>query len=89
MTDNPLLDVRGLKKQFILNQGDLFAPKKILRAVDGITFTVNPGETLGIVGESRLRKNNGRKMYFTSGPTHSGPNIHGWRGDYHSVSSKQ
>jgi len=41
----PILDVRDLQTQFFTDAG-------IVRAVDGVTFSVAAGETLGIVGES-------------------------------------
>jgi oligopeptide transport system ATP-binding protein len=44
--NNLLLDVEDLKTYFFLEGG------RILKAVDGISFRVNRGETLGIVGES-------------------------------------
>ncbi|NEQ38695.1 MAG: ABC transporter ATP-binding protein [Okeania sp. SIO3I5] len=42
---NIVLDVRNLKVQFITEE-------KLVKAVDGISFTVKKGQTLGIVGES-------------------------------------
>src|SRR5258708_28753413 len=42
---SPLLDVRGLKVTFWTEEGQL-------RAVDGLSFTVEAGEVVGIVGES-------------------------------------
>jgi peptide/nickel transport system ATP-binding protein len=52
----PLLEVVGLKKHFPVSR-DLFGrPQAVVRAVDDITFTVNAGETLGIVGESGCGK---------------------------------
>jgi oligopeptide/dipeptide ABC transporter ATP-binding protein len=56
-TGDPLLNVKNLKVQFPITMGNgLFPGRKMLRAVDGVTFTLQPGETLGIVGESGCGK---------------------------------
>ncbi|MGA5358245.1 ABC transporter ATP-binding protein [Streptomyces purpurascens] len=60
-TDRPtgenLLEVRGLQKHFPLRQGIIFQRQiGAVRAVDGIDFTVGPGESLGLVGESGCGK---------------------------------
>lgn len=52
----PLLSVRGLVKHFTLQPRGLFEKPPVLRAVDGIDFEVQRGETLGLVGESGCGK---------------------------------
>jgi oligopeptide/dipeptide ABC transporter ATP-binding protein len=51
----PILSVRNLKKTFPVGGGFLKAPA-LLRAVDGVSFEVNAGETFGLVGESGCGK---------------------------------
>jgi len=51
----PLLQVAGLTKHFPV-RGDLFAARKTVRAVDGVSFAIAKGETVGIVGESGCGK---------------------------------
>lgn len=51
-----LLSVRNLSKHFKLKSRRLLEPAPILKAVDGIDFTVAKGETLGLVGESGCGK---------------------------------
>ena len=51
-----LLDVRNLKKHFYLRQGLRRSEKKVLTAVDDISFTIKKGETFGLVGESGCGK---------------------------------
>ena len=46
-----LLDVRNLVKEFTRKQG-LFRSPSVVRAVDGVTFSIEAGETFGLVGES-------------------------------------
>src|SRR6476660_8602234 len=51
----PLLQVAGLTKHFPV-RGDLFSPRKTVRAVDDVSFSIAKGETVGIVGESGCGK---------------------------------
>ena len=44
-TEKPVLSVENLQTAF-------FTDKETIRAVDGISFDIEPGETVGIVGES-------------------------------------
>ena len=53
--DKTILNVQDLKVNFPVSQG-LFARPKQLRAVDGISFALRQGETLGVVGESGCGK---------------------------------
>ena len=46
-----LLSVRDLTKEFV-SSGGLFAPARVVRAVDGVSFDIHEGETFGLVGES-------------------------------------
>ncbi|MDL1896196.1 dipeptide ABC transporter ATP-binding protein [Anaerolineae bacterium CFX7] len=66
-----LLQVRGLKKYFPITQGILFQKKVAdVKAVDGVSFDVHPGETLGLVGESGCGKSTtGRTILQLYRPT--------------------
>jgi len=52
----PLLEVRDLKKHFPVLGGIFLQPQAWAKAVDGVSFTVNRGETVGLVGESGCGK---------------------------------
>ncbi|GAA2131191.1 dipeptide ABC transporter ATP-binding protein [Kitasatospora kazusensis] len=57
MAEQPILEVKDLVKHYPLSQGVLFRKQVgAVRAVDGVSFTLGKGETLGIVGESGCGK---------------------------------
>ena len=52
----PLLEVRGAVRDYPLARTRLLGPAPKFRAVDGVSFTLNHGESLGLVGESGCGK---------------------------------
>ncbi len=52
----PLLEVRDLARHYPVQGGWWRAPAQVIRAVDGVSFTVHAGETLALVGESGCGK---------------------------------
>ena len=66
--NTPLIEVRGLKEYFDINVGML--KTKPLKAVDDVSFAINRGETLGLVGESGCGKTTvGRTLLHLYKPT--------------------
>jgi oligopeptide transport system ATP-binding protein len=54
--DGALLEVRNLVKHFPIGGGLFGRPRAVIRAVDGVSFAIRRGETLGLVGESGCGK---------------------------------
>jgi oligopeptide/dipeptide ABC transporter ATP-binding protein len=55
-SDAPLLEVRDLQKHFVLRGGWFSRKRQYVRAVDGVSFKIARGRTLGLVGESGCGK---------------------------------
>lgn len=78
--DSPLIQVKDLKKHFKVGRNS------ILKAVDGVTFDIRKGETIGLVGESGCGKTTcGRTimgLYSASDGEvlYDGLNVHNLRG---------
>ena len=67
-TNQPLVEVKNLKEYFDINVG-MFRTKP-LKAVDDVSFSINKGETLGLVGESGCGKTTvGRTLLHLYKPT--------------------
>lgn len=73
MTDAPLVSARNMVKHFPLPRGgNPLAPRRIVHAVDGVSFDINPGETFGLVGESGCGKTTIGKLLLYLDPLTGG-----------------
>jgi oligopeptide transport system ATP-binding protein len=74
----PVLEVRDLKKYFPITRGVWQKTRGMLKAVDGISFDLYRGETLGLVGESGCGKTTaGRTIVRLYEPTGGSVRLHG------------
>jgi len=84
----PILQIKNLKKYFPVRRGIFGRTKQFVKAVDDVSFDVYPGETLGLVGESGCGKTTlGRTILRLIEPTEGeilfeGKNIMGLPGSH-------
>ncbi|MSO76727.1 MAG: dipeptide ABC transporter ATP-binding protein [Alphaproteobacteria bacterium] len=79
----PVLDVRGLKKHFPVRKGVFGRIAGQVYAVDGVSFTIESGQTLGLVGESGCGKSTaGKSIAKLIDPTEGEVMIEGERIDH-------
>ena len=73
-TETPILSVRDLKVYFNVRdaKGWPWSPNRTLKAVDGISFDIHAGETLGVVGESGCGKSTLARAILNLIPATSG-----------------
>jgi oligopeptide transport system ATP-binding protein len=82
---SPLIEIRDLKVYFDLSRGSVFdrlvgdsGQQRVVKAVDGVTFDIMPGETFGLVGESGCGKSTlGRALLRLTEPTGGHVNFRG------------
>ncbi|CAH2604755.1 murein tripeptide ABC transporter/oligopeptide ABC transporter ATP binding subunit OppF [Rhodovastum atsumiense] len=79
----PLLQVTGLRKYFPAGRRSLWGPACHVHAVDGVSFSLDRGETLSIVGESGCGKSTvGRSILRLTPPTGGEVRLDGERIDH-------
>ena len=78
---SPILEVEDIEVEFSANQQFLFPwqQKKFIKAVDGVSFTLQEGETMGIVGETGCGKSSLARAIIKMIPIKSGKVF--WRGE--------
>jgi peptide/nickel transport system ATP-binding protein len=55
-SNQPLLELHDVRMHFPVREGVFLRARKVCKAVDGVSLTLQPGETLGLVGESGCGK---------------------------------
>lgn len=68
--ETPLIEVRNMKKYYPVKGGIITHTTGFVKAVDGVSFSIGEGETLGLVGESGCGKSTiGRQLVGLEVPT--------------------
>ncbi|WP_291411221.1 ABC transporter ATP-binding protein [Devosia sp.] len=68
--EEPIAKIENLELHFPLNAGFMGRPTNYLKAIDGVSLTINQGETVGVVGESGSGKTTlGRTLLRVYDPT--------------------
>ena len=70
--NEPLLQVRNLYKHYPIRRPNTLTKFDQLKAIDGISFSIRQGETLGLVGESGCGKSTTRRMILNIEPVTAG-----------------
>lgn len=69
-SEKPIARIENLQLHFPLNSGFMGRPTAYLKAIDGVSLTINAGETVGVVGESGSGKTTlGRTLLRVYDPT--------------------
>lgn len=64
---DPIIELRDIEVRFRARNSGLFKPKYV-HAVQGLSLAVNPGETIGIVGESGCGKSTTANVMWAASP---------------------
>ncbi len=68
-SQQPLLQAIDLKKHYPVKKG-MFAPERLVKALDGVSFNLERGKTLAVVGESGCGKSTPRSVAYDDRNAH-------------------
>lgn len=73
MANNPILVSKQLARYYTVKQGKMIKKKVALKAMDGVSFTLEKGKTLAVVGESGCGKSTLARVVTMIEPLFGGP----------------